>query len=65
MDSAVTLELLDELKYEFLKILEKTPVKLKRIRNSKANQSFNKPKIDDIYQRHHFFIFGPEFHFNR
>ncbi|XP_061591105.1 cyclin-T1 isoform X2 [Cololabis saira] len=35
VDSTVTLELLDELTHEFLQILEKTPSRLKRIRNWK------------------------------
>ncbi|KAF2982655.1 hypothetical protein EK904_007155, partial [Melospiza melodia maxima] len=33
VDGTVTLELLDELTHEFLQILEKTPSRLKRIRN--------------------------------
>ncbi|CAB1336667.1 unnamed protein product [Coregonus sp. 'balchen'] len=36
VDNTVTLELLDELTHEFLQILEKTPSRLKRIRNWKA-----------------------------
>ncbi|KAL1020851.1 hypothetical protein UPYG_G00005570, partial [Umbra pygmaea] len=36
VDSTVTRELLDELTHEFLQILEKTPSRLKRIRNWKA-----------------------------
>ncbi|KAM4610924.1 cyclin-T1 isoform 1-T1 [Polymixia lowei] len=36
VDPTVTLELLDELTHEFLQILEKTPSRLKRIRNWKA-----------------------------
>uniref|UniRef100_A0AAY4BDG8 Cyclin T1 n=1 Tax=Denticeps clupeoides TaxID=299321 RepID=A0AAY4BDG8_9TELE len=37
VDTTVTLELLDELTHEFLQILEKTPSRLKRIRNWKVN----------------------------
>ncbi|CDQ86704.1 unnamed protein product [Oncorhynchus mykiss] len=36
VDNTVTLELLDELTHDFLQILEKTPSRLKRIRNWKA-----------------------------
>ncbi|XP_060731731.1 cyclin-T2a isoform X4 [Tachysurus vachellii] len=50
VDNSVTLELLDELTHEFLQILEKTPSKLKRIRNwrviSSATQAAKKPKTD-------------------
>ncbi|XP_026784413.2 cyclin-T2a isoform X2 [Pangasianodon hypophthalmus] len=46
VDSSVTLELLDELTHEFLQILEKTPSKLKRIRNWRATQAAKKPKTD-------------------
>uniref|UniRef100_A0A4W3HQT6 Cyclin T2a n=1 Tax=Callorhinchus milii TaxID=7868 RepID=A0A4W3HQT6_CALMI len=46
VDPTVTLELLDELTHEFLQILEKTPSRLKRIRNWRANQAAKKPKID-------------------
>lgn len=46
MDSSVTLELLDELTNEFLQILEKTPSRLKRIRNWRATQAAKKPKSD-------------------
>ncbi|XP_078408539.1 cyclin-T2a isoform X2 [Cetorhinus maximus] len=46
VDPSVTLELLDELTHEFLQILEKTPSRLKRIRNWRANQAAKKPKID-------------------
>lgn len=46
VDSSVTLELLDELTHEFLQILEKTPSKLKRIRNWRATQAAKKPKMD-------------------
>ncbi|CAB1450099.1 unnamed protein product [Pleuronectes platessa] len=45
VDSSVTLELLDELTHEFLQILEKTPSRLKRIRNWRATQAAKKPKI--------------------
>ncbi|XP_026865847.2 cyclin-T2a isoform X1 [Electrophorus electricus] len=46
VDSSVTLELLDELTHEFLQILEKTPSRLKRIRNWRATQAAKKPKGD-------------------
>lgn len=46
MDSSVTLELLDELTHEFLQILEKTPSRLKRIRNWRATQAAKKPKSE-------------------
>ncbi|XP_072469352.1 cyclin-T2 isoform X1 [Notamacropus eugenii] len=46
VDPSVTLELLDELTHEFLQILEKTPNRLKRIRNWRANQAAKKPKGD-------------------
>ncbi|MEE6489074.1 hypothetical protein FKM82_015478 [Ascaphus truei] len=46
VDTSVTLELLDELTHEFLQILEKTPSRLKRIRNWRANQAAKKPKTD-------------------
>uniref|UniRef100_G1MD45 Cyclin-T1 n=1 Tax=Ailuropoda melanoleuca TaxID=9646 RepID=G1MD45_AILME len=46
VDPTVTLELLDELTHEFLQILEKTPSRLKRIRNWRANQAAKKPKVD-------------------
>nr|XP_034986328.1 cyclin-T2 isoform X1 [Zootoca vivipara] len=46
VDPSVTLELLDELTHEFLQILEKTPNRLKRIRNWRANQAARKPKGD-------------------
>ncbi|XP_004626435.1 cyclin-T2 isoform X3 [Octodon degus] len=47
VDPTVTLELLDELTHEFLQILEKTPSRLKRIRNWRADQAVNKkPKVD-------------------
>ncbi|XP_070693793.1 cyclin-T2a isoform X2 [Pempheris klunzingeri] len=44
VDNSVTLELLDELTHEFLQILEKTPSRLKRIRNWRATQAAKKPK---------------------
>ncbi|XP_075883038.1 cyclin-T1 [Nelusetta ayraudi] len=50
VDPTVTLELLDELTHEFLQILEKTPSRLKRIRNWKAGgQTPNKtkPKVQE------------------
>ncbi|KAG7323302.1 hypothetical protein KOW79_013004 [Hemibagrus wyckioides] len=48
VDRKVTLELLDELTHEFLQILEKTPSRLKRIRNWKASgQTTKKPKEGD------------------
>ncbi|XP_028991710.1 cyclin-T2a isoform X2 [Betta splendens] len=46
VDSSVTLELLDDLTHEFLQILEKTPSRLKRIRNWRATQAAKKPKTD-------------------
>ncbi|KAL4635568.1 cyclin-T2-like [Arapaima gigas] len=46
VDPTVTLELLDELTHEFLQILEKTPSRLKRIRNWRATQAAKKPKND-------------------
>ncbi|CAL8267229.1 unnamed protein product [Lota lota] len=46
VDTSVTLELLDELTHEFLQILEKTPSRLKRIRNWRATQAAKKPKGD-------------------
>uniref|UniRef100_A0A3Q2VVN5 Cyclin T2a n=1 Tax=Haplochromis burtoni TaxID=8153 RepID=A0A3Q2VVN5_HAPBU len=47
VDNAVTLELLDELTHEFLQILEKTPSRLKRIRNWRATQAAKKPKTEN------------------
>ncbi|XP_002749537.1 cyclin-T2 isoform X2 [Callithrix jacchus] len=47
VDPTVTLELLDELTHEFLQILEKTPSRLKKIRNWRACQAAaKKPKVD-------------------
>ncbi|XP_041936853.1 cyclin-T2b isoform X1 [Alosa sapidissima] len=46
VDTSVTLELLDQLTHEFLQILEKTPSRLKRIRNWRANQAAKKTKTD-------------------
>ncbi|XP_039613243.1 cyclin-T2a isoform X1 [Polypterus senegalus] len=46
VDPSVTLELLDELTHEFLQILEKTPNRLKRIRNWRANQAAKRPKAE-------------------
>ncbi|XP_066473011.1 cyclin-T1 [Tiliqua scincoides] len=47
VDGTVTLELLDELTHEFLQILEKTPNRLKRIRNWRATQAARKSKTDE------------------
>uniref|UniRef100_A0A8C5HEL2 Cyclin-T2-like n=1 Tax=Gouania willdenowi TaxID=441366 RepID=A0A8C5HEL2_GOUWI len=47
VDRSVTLELLDELTHEFLQILEKTPSRLKRIRNWRATQAAKKPKSEN------------------
>lgn len=47
VDATVTLELLDELTHEFLQILEKTPNRLKRIRNWRACQAAQKTKGGD------------------
>ncbi|XP_016891795.1 cyclin-T1 isoform X2 [Cynoglossus semilaevis] len=49
VDPSVTLELLDELTHEFLQILEKTPSRLKRIRNWKAGGQTPKvkPKVQE------------------
>ncbi|XP_057708120.1 cyclin-T2a isoform X2 [Corythoichthys intestinalis] len=47
VDNSVTLELLDELTHEFLQILEKTPSRLKRIRNWRATQAAKKPKSEN------------------
>ncbi|XP_021239512.1 cyclin-T1, partial [Numida meleagris] len=47
VDGTVTLELLDELTHEFLQILEKTPNRLKRIRNWRASQAARKSKADE------------------
>lgn len=49
MDNTVTLELLDELTHEFLQILEKTPSRLKRIRNWRATQAAKKPKTESSH----------------
>uniref|UniRef100_A0A672Y4I4 Cyclin T2b n=1 Tax=Sphaeramia orbicularis TaxID=375764 RepID=A0A672Y4I4_9TELE len=46
VDRTVTLQLLDDLTHEFLQILEKTPSRLKRIRNWRAFQNAKKPKSD-------------------
>ncbi|KAM8975645.1 cyclin-T1 isoform 2-T2 [Pelodytes ibericus] len=46
VDVTVTLKLLDELTHEFLQILEKTPNRLKRIRNWRISQAAKKPKED-------------------
>ncbi|XP_061774449.1 cyclin-T2-like isoform X1 [Nerophis ophidion] len=48
VDSSVTHELLDELTHDFLQILEKTPSRLKRIRNWRATQAAKKPKSENI-----------------
>ncbi|XP_077427846.1 cyclin-T1 isoform X2 [Vanacampus margaritifer] len=49
VDPTVTLKLLDELTHEFLQILEKTPSRLKRIRNWKAGGQTPKakPKVQE------------------
>ncbi|XP_028309530.1 cyclin-T1 isoform X2 [Gouania willdenowi] len=49
VDPTVTLELLDDLTHEFLQILEKTPNRLKRIRNWKAGGQTPKakPKVQE------------------
>ncbi|XP_077339435.1 cyclin-T1 isoform X2 [Lithobates pipiens] len=47
VDATVTLKLLDDLTHEFLQILEKTPNRLKRIRNWRIYQANRKPKDDD------------------
>ncbi|XP_051781018.1 cyclin-T1 isoform X3 [Erpetoichthys calabaricus] len=47
VDPTVTLELLDELTHEFLQILEKTPSRLKRIRNYKAGAAPKKSKVQE------------------
>uniref|UniRef100_A0A8D0HHH9 Cyclin-T1 n=1 Tax=Sphenodon punctatus TaxID=8508 RepID=A0A8D0HHH9_SPHPU len=47
VDGTVTLELLDELTHEFLQILEKTPNRLKRIRNWRACQAAKKSKPEE------------------
>ncbi|XP_066497489.1 cyclin-T2a isoform X2 [Hoplias malabaricus] len=46
VDSSVTLDLLNELTLEFVKILEKTPSRLKKIRDWRATQAAKKPKAD-------------------
>ncbi|KAM4796818.1 cyclin-T1 [Rhinophrynus dorsalis] len=46
VDVTVTLKLLDELTHEFLQILEKTPNRLKRIRNWRIIQAAKKPRED-------------------
>ncbi|NXU56724.1 CCNT1 protein, partial [Turnix velox] len=46
VDSSVTRELLDELTNEFLQILERTPNRLKRIRNWRASHTSKKFKLD-------------------
>ncbi|XP_033835078.1 cyclin-T2b isoform X1 [Periophthalmus magnuspinnatus] len=46
VDRNVNLQLLDDLTHEFLQILERTPSKLKRIRNWRAFQNSKKPKTD-------------------
>ncbi|XP_056418214.1 cyclin-T1 isoform X2 [Hyla sarda] len=46
VDVTVTLKLLDELTHEFLQILERTPNRLKRIRNYRTIQANSKPKED-------------------
>ncbi|XP_041038427.1 cyclin-T1-like [Carcharodon carcharias] len=46
VDPTVTLELLDGLTHEFLQILEKTPNRLKRIKNWRACQAAKKPRVE-------------------
>ncbi|XP_073421081.1 cyclin-T1 isoform X2 [Dendrobates tinctorius] len=46
VDVTVTLKLLDELTHEFLQILERTPSRLKRIRNWRTTEANSKPKED-------------------
>uniref|UniRef100_A0AAR2IS70 Cyclin-like domain-containing protein n=1 Tax=Pygocentrus nattereri TaxID=42514 RepID=A0AAR2IS70_PYGNA len=46
LDPTVTLQLLDQLTHEFLQILEKTPSRLKRIRNWRATQAAKRSKTD-------------------
>ncbi|XP_017276232.1 cyclin-T2a isoform X2 [Kryptolebias marmoratus] len=58
VDNSVTLELLDELTHEFLQILEKTPSRLKRIRNWRATQAAKKPKSEPTQSADNSFI-GP------
>ncbi|XP_047226145.1 cyclin-T2a isoform X2 [Girardinichthys multiradiatus] len=58
VDSTVTLELLDELTHEFLLILEKTPSRLKRIRNWRATQAAKKPKTENTQSTENTFA-GP------
>ncbi|XP_078064093.1 uncharacterized protein LOC144490159 [Mustelus asterias] len=48
VDPTVTLELLDGLTHEFLQILEKTPNRLKRIKNWRACQAAKKPRTDGL-----------------
>ncbi|CAJ0935058.1 unnamed protein product [Ranitomeya imitator] len=47
VDQTVTLELLDELTHEFLQILEKTPSRLKKIRNWRATQAASRKSKSD------------------
>ncbi|NP_001089885.1 cyclin T1 L homeolog [Xenopus laevis] len=47
VDVTVDLKLLDELTHEFLQILEKTPNRLKRIRNWRISQATKKPKEEE------------------
>ncbi|XP_034041709.1 cyclin-T2a isoform X2 [Thalassophryne amazonica] len=58
VDNSVTLELLDELTHEFLQILEKTPSRLKRIRNWRATQAAKKPKTETAQMGDNSFV-GP------
>ncbi|MCI4393299.1 hypothetical protein PGIGA_G00155900 [Pangasianodon gigas] len=46
LDPTVTLQLLDQLTHEFLQILEKTPSRLKRIRNWRATQAAKRSKTE-------------------
>ncbi|XP_026872441.2 cyclin-T2b isoform X1 [Electrophorus electricus] len=47
LDPTVTLHLLDQLTHEFLQILEKTPSRLKRIRNWRATQAAKRSKTEN------------------
>ncbi|XP_072293794.1 uncharacterized protein [Eucyclogobius newberryi] len=49
VDQTVTIQLLDELTHQFLQILEKTPSRLKRIRNWRATQAAKKPRSDGSF----------------
>ncbi|PNI85712.1 CCNT2 isoform 10, partial [Pan troglodytes] len=49
VDPTVTLELLDELTHEFLQILEKTPNRLKKIRNWRVRELTGFNRISVFY----------------